>query len=213
MNTIPFETPAEPDFEKEAVYLASTYPKMLKQRDWLKERINGDWTYTKEMAIDELTNITVAYDNEHVQSSNISRSTERVAMLLTDEFLAKKQQEYNRERDALTDQLAYTEWKVEVVERVTKERIKAIDRLVYQNSFIEQRTFREIRAILKKKSKLKKRFYDHDIISAKSRIINAFAKELNYISRIGEGERYLTRLSNEAAEQGGTNGRTGENSA
>ena len=207
MEIRPFETSTEPDFGKEAVYLANTYPQMLRQRGWLKQRIAGDWTYTKEMAIEELTNITVAYDNEHVQSSNISRSTERVAMLLTDEFLSKKQQEYYRERDALTDQLAYIEWKIEVVERVVKERVKAMDRVIFQSSFMEHRTFREIRAILKKKSRLKKRFYDHDIVSAKSRIISAFAKELSYISRIREDDRYLTWLSKEAANQGGTDGK------
>ena len=198
MNTIPYETPAEPGFEKEAVYLASTYPEMLKQRDWLKARINGDWTYTKEMAIDELTNITVAYDNEHVQSSNISRSTERVAMLLTDEFLAKKQQEYDREREALADQLAYTEWKIEVVERVIKERMNFEQRTIYLKLFIGDSTYEKLRKILRRKKP--KKYINRDISAIKADIPRFFCMELDTISQTRVYSDMLLLLSREAKD-------------
>ena len=90
----------KPRYLKEALFLAESYTKMLEEREWLQKRIAGNWTYTKEMAIAELDSITVAYDNERVQSSNISNPTERIAMKLTDEYMARKQAEMNAERDA-----------------------------------------------------------------------------------------------------------------
>ena len=49
---------AELKYQKEARYLAMSYTKLLEERDRLQKRIDGDWTYTKEMAIAELSSIT-----------------------------------------------------------------------------------------------------------------------------------------------------------
>ena len=57
---------AELKYQKEARYLAMSYTKLLEERDRLQKRIDGDWTYTKEMAIAELSSITASFDNERV---------------------------------------------------------------------------------------------------------------------------------------------------
>ena len=192
------DTPVEPTFEKEAAYLANTYPEMLKHRDWLKKRIDGDWTYTKEMAIEELTNITVAYDNEHVQSSNISRSTERVALTITDEFLARRQREYDQQREGLVEQLQYIEWKINLVERVVKERMKFEYRTVYQNLVIGNGTYETTRKKLRKKRP--KKFINRDIAALKNEIPSIFARELDLIQKMNADQDMVRQLTVEARE-------------
>ena len=201
MGTLPkisVAAPAEPTFEKEAALLANSYPELLKQRDWLKQRIDGDWTYTKETAIDELTNITVAYDSERVQSSNISRSTERVALMITDEYLARRQREYNQQREELVEQLKYIEWKINVVERVMRERMSLEQRIVYQNLVIGNGTYEATRKKLRKKRP--KKFINRDISSLKDGIPSCFAEELSFLFKKGDCGDALSTLAREAEE-------------
>ena len=198
MNTVVFDTPEEPAFEKEAAYLANTYPEMLKQRDWLKQRIAGDWTYTKEMAIEELTNITVGYGKEHVQSSNISRSTEQAALMITDEFLAQRQKEYDQQRQELVEQLKYIEWKINLVERAVKERMNLAERVVFQCIYVEHRTLKKTIAILKKK--IKRRYYNHDVETMKNKNVTVFEKELIFVQRKGVHIEMLKLLTDEAEQ-------------
>ena len=76
----------ESRFLREALFLANSYTWMLKRREDLEQRLAGSWKYTKDMAIEELDSITIAYGKERVQSSNISNPTERIAMKLTEEL-------------------------------------------------------------------------------------------------------------------------------
>ena len=66
-------------YKEEALYLAQHYKQFLAERDRLKALLDGDnWTYTTEMAITDLDNLTVSYDHDRVQSSNISNPVQRI---------------------------------------------------------------------------------------------------------------------------------------
>ena len=126
---------AELKYQKEARYLAMSYTKLLEERDRLQKRIDGDWTYTKEMAIAELSSITASFDNERVQTSNIGNPTERIAIKLTDEFMKRRQAEMYAERDACIRKREYIDWKIEVVETVWKERSNKTQKVIFQLLF------------------------------------------------------------------------------
>ena len=132
---------AELKYQKEARYLAMSYTKLLEERDRLQKRIDGDWTYTKEMAIAELSSITASFDNERVQTSNIGNPTERIAIKLTDEFMKRRQAEMYAERDACIRKREYIDWKIEVVETVWKERSNKTQKVIFQLLFYQHKTF------------------------------------------------------------------------
>ena len=117
------EGKAKMKYLDEARFLAETYTQMLDVRDSLRKSLEGNWTFTKAMAIAELDNIAVSYDGERVQSSNISNPTERIAMKITDEYMEKRQAEMDAERQACAMELDYVLWKIEVVETSSKERL------------------------------------------------------------------------------------------
>ena len=66
-------------FQEAALFLAETYGKMLDDRVQLKALIDaGVIPYTEEMAIRDLSAVSVGYDTERVQTSNISNIPERI---------------------------------------------------------------------------------------------------------------------------------------
>ncbi len=186
----------EPRFLKEALFLAESYTDMLERRDWLQKRIAGSWIYTKEMAIAELDNITVSYENERVQSSNISNPTERIALKLTDEFMARKQAEMNAEREACISELAYMDWKIEVVETVWHERMKETQRAVFQLLYYQHKTFKEAESTLLRKKN--KKFYDCSLVAVKEKLWVLFEKEIEFRIQSADERPFVEQLTAEA---------------
>lgn len=179
-------------FLREALFLANSYTRMLKRREDLEQRLAGSWKYTKDMAIEELDSITIAYGGERVQSSNISNPTERIAMKLTDEFMARKQQEMDESREACKEELKYLNWKIEVVETVWKERAKGFQKSVFQLLFFQHKTYKEAVSILRKKKK--DRASNRKIAEAKAQILELFILEVSLRSQRGEDADYVKRL-------------------
>ena len=186
----------EPKYLKEALFLAESYTKMLEEREWLEKRIAGSWTYTKEMAIAELDSITVSYENERVQSSNISNPTERIALKLTDEYMARKQAEMDAERNACSTDLEYLNWKIGVVETVWHERAEGIQQSVFQLLYYQHRTFKEAVDILFRRKKTK--VYDCSLVSIKEKLWLLFAKEIEFCFQNRTEQQFVERLTAEA---------------
>lgn len=182
----------ESRFLREALFLANSYTWMLKRREDLEQRLAGSWKYTKDMAIEELDSITIAYGKERVQSSNISNPTERIAMKLTDEFIVLKQREMDEEREACEDELKYLNWKIEVIETVWKERAKGFQKSVFQLLFYQHKTYKEAVSILRKKKK--DRASNRKIAEAKMQILELFILEVSLRSQRGEDADYVKRL-------------------
>ena len=182
----------ESRFLREALFLANSYTWMLKRREDLEQRLAGSWKYTKDMAIEELDSITIAYGKERVQSSNISNPTERIAMKLTDEFIVHKQREMDEEREACEDELKYLNWKIEVIETVWKERAKGFQKSVFQLLFYQHKTYKEAVSILRKKKK--DRASNRKIAGAKTQILELFILEVSLRSQRGEDADCVKRL-------------------
>ena len=182
----------ESRFLREALFLANSYTWMLKRREDLEQRLAGSWKYTKDMAIEELDSITIAYGKERVQSSNISNPTERIAMKLTEEFIVLKQREMDEEREACEDELKYLNWKIEVIETVWKERAKGFQKSVFQLLFYQHKTYKEAVSILRKKKK--DRASNRKIAEAKMQILELFILEVSLRSQRGEDADYVKRL-------------------
>ena len=187
--------PKEPRYLKEALFLAESYTKMLEEREWLKKRIAGNWTYTKEMAIAELDSITVAYDNERVQSSNISNPTERIAMKLTDEYMARKQAEMDAERDACIADLEYLNWKIGVVDAVIRERLDDELKDMFTLQYKGNRTYRQTKDILAKKRERK--VCNDKIKRQKDSILELLVRELILRSNAHADRQFIGRLQQE----------------
>ena len=197
----------QPIFLEEAKYLAESYTHMLEMRKQLKARIDGDWTYTKEMAIADLDNISVSYDGERVQSSNISNPTERIAMKLTDRYMAKKQEEMYRERDALVRAVDYLDWKIDIVLACWKERTNSTERAVFQLLYYQHKTFKEAEKILLRKRNLK--LADRSIVKIKEKIWGHFEAELYAQMQTETGREYMEKLTGELEDNGKYEGKAG----
>lgn len=193
------DQPDTPKYMREAMFLAGSYTWMQKWRDTLEKRLSGNWVYTIDMAIEELDSITISYESDRVQSSNISKPTERIALKLTDEYMAKKQAEMDADRVALIKHLDYVNWKIEIVETVWYERMKEMQSAVFTLIFVGHKTYKEAETVIRKKKK--KVMVNRNISEIKNQILELFIKELTLRSNCAEQEENIERLMREAEEE------------
>ena len=188
-------SPDAPKYMAEALFLAESYTQMLKFRDALKKRIAGSWIYTIDMAISDLDSITVSYESERVQSSNISKPTERIALKLTDEYMTRKQAEMDAEKAAIVRELEYVSWKIEVSETVWKERAKGLEKSLFQLLFYQHKTYREAEEILLRKKNM--HLQDCSIAAIKTKIWMLFEKEIEFRYQDEEERHFVEMLAAE----------------
>lgn len=201
---IMIEKQASPDVPKymaEALFLANSYTQMLEFRDALKKRLAGSWVYTIDMAISDLDIITVSYESERVQSSNISKPTERIALKLTDEYMARKQAEMDAEKAAIVRELDYVSWKIEVSETVWKERAKGLEKSLFQLLFYQHKTYREAEEILLRKKNV--HLQDCTIATIKTKIWMLFEKEIEFRYQDEEERHFVEMLAAETERENG----------
>lgn len=201
---IMIEKQASPDVPKymaEALFLANSYTQMLKFRDALKKRLARSWVYTIDMAISDLDSITVSYESERVQSSNISKPTERIALKLTDEYMARKQAEMDAEKAAIVRELDYVSWKIEVSETVWKERAKGLEKSLFQLLFYQHKTYREAEEILLRKKNV--HLQDCAIATIKTKIWMLFEKEIEFRYQDEEERHFVEMLAAETERENG----------
>lgn len=177
-----------------AMKLAADYSRLLEEHDRLIKRLDGNWVYTREMAIADLDSLTVSYDMERVQSSNISNPSERIALMLTDEYLQRKQEEYNREHDRCLRECEYVDWKLDIVETAFRERMNDLQRRIFKLVFIQGLSFREIRAALQEK------ICNRQIVETKKKIWQKICWELQ--AQMLRNSRYIKRLMMEVNQKG-----------
>ena len=182
-----------PKYMAEALLLANSYTKMLEERSRLEKLLAGSWVYTKDMAIDELDNITVSYEGERVQTSNISNPTERIALKLTDEFMAKKQVEMDAERNAVVSELEYLNWKIGVVETTARERMSEKQKDIFTLQYVGHRTYKQTEKAIRQKRR--SAVYSDRIRIQKKECIEKLIQELVLCSAAGRNEEFMSRLS------------------
>lgn len=180
------------NFQREAVYLAEHYGALLKKRDRLKRRLDGSWVFTKDMAIEELISITANYSGDHVQSSNISDSTARIADRLANGYIEQRQSQMDNEYKACQREYEYTCWKIGIVETAVSEWLGDKERAVFLKHRGEGWTYRRMQEKYTA-GKLSKRTIRRALVDG----TDAIGRHLQIVSYLGESDSYITRLMKE----------------
>lgn len=191
------DTTSVPDFPELALFLAKSYGQMLNDRDYLKSVIDaGVRPYTKEMAIQDLTAVSIDYESDRVQTSNISNVPERVAELLDSGYVEKMNRRLHREMAETVMDYAYICWKIEVVETAMRERMDKMEQAIFTRIFVRGFTFAQL------KKSYKKRLCNRQICEHKSAALESVADELALAANSKMTmPGYMDRLRNEVVEE------------
>lgn len=182
-----------PDFPELALFLAKSYGQMLNDRDYLKSVIDaGVRPYTKEMAIQDLTAVSIDYESDRVQTSNISNVPERVAELLDSGYVKKMNRRLHREMAETVMDYAYICWKIEVVETAMRERMDKKERAIFERLFVRGKTYREICKAYKKGT-----MHNKQVVQLKRNCIQAIADHLKNVGCFSLYIKYMEELKKE----------------
>ena len=172
-----------PDFLVLALFLAQSYGQMLKDRERLKAVIDaGVPIYTKEMALRDLASISIDYESERVQTSNISNVPLRITELLDNGYVEKVNRKLRREMDESVKEYGYLCWKIEMVETAMRERMDQRERAIFIRIYVRGYTFSQL------KKAHKKRLCNRQICEAKEAALKALADEITVRSVLGESD-------------------------
>ncbi len=176
-----------PDFPALALFLSKTYGQMLKDREQLKAVIDaGVPVYTEEMAIRDLSAISIDYESDRVQTSSISNVPERIAELLDNGYVEKMNRKLRREMAETVKEYSYLCWKIEVVETAMRERVEQRERAIFIRIYVRGYTFSQL------KKACKKRLCNRQICEAKEAALKALSDEITVRSVIGEADVFET---------------------
>lgn len=191
------QDPGEVFFQEAALFLAETYGRMLDDRGQLKAVIDaGVIPYTEEIAIRDLSAVSVGYDTEWVQTSNISNIPERIAALLDSGYVEKMNRRLKREMDGTVRDYTYLCWKIELVETVMKERMRKKEQDIFERVFLRKRTYRQICAAYKKGT-----LHNKQISQTKKKCLQAIADHLKNASCFPMYSRYMDTLRRECQQE------------
>ena len=166
------------DFAGLALFLARSYGQMLRDREYLEKVIDiGVPQYTKEMAIRELSSVSVNYESERVQTSNISRIPERITELLDNGYVEKMNRRLQREMEETVQNHAYLCWKIEVVETAMRERMDEMEQAVFTRIFVRGKSYRQICKAYKKGT-----MHNKQVLQMKKNGIRAIAEHLKNVA-------------------------------
>ena len=172
-----------PDFLVLALFLAQSYGQMLKDRERLKAVIDaGVPIYTKEMALRDLASVSIAYESERVQTSNISNVPLRITELLDNDYVEKMNRKLRREMDESVKEYGYLCWKIALVETAMRERMDQMERAIFIRVYARGYTFSQL------KKAYKKRLCNRQICAVKETALKALADEIIVRSVLGESD-------------------------
>lgn len=172
-----------PDFLVLALFLAQSYGAMLKDRDRLKSVIDaGVPVYTKEMALRDLASISIDYESDRIQTSNISNIPLRITELLDNGYVEKMNRKLRREMDESVKEYGYLCWKIALVETAMRERMAQMERAIFIRVYARGYTFSQL------KKAYKKRLCNRQICEAKEAALKVLADEITVRSVLGEAD-------------------------
>lgn len=184
-------------FQEAALFLAETYGRMLDDRVQLKALIDaGVIPYTEEMAIRDLSAVSVGYNTERVQTSNISNIPERIAALLDSGYVEKMNRRMKQEMAETARDYAYLCWKIETVETAMRERMSKKEQDIFERIFLRKRTYRQICAAYKKGT-----LHNKQISQTKKKCLQAIADHLKNASCFPMYSRYMDNLRRECQQE------------
>lgn len=136
---------AEETVKKIASYLAINFSSLLKRQKRLKTlKEFGPIRYTEDMAVADLTSISVNTGSDKVQTSGISKVPERVAIMLESGYVEKMQEKMNQEYEDLCGELEYVSWQLDIIEAAMEERMTERQRVVFRWVYLEKMSLRYI---------------------------------------------------------------------
>src|SRR5699024_11684364 len=107
--------------------------------------ISGVPIYTKEMAIRDLSSVSIDYETDRVQISNISNVPLRIAELLDHGYVEKMNRKLRREMDESVKEYGYLCWKIEMVETAMRERMDKKEQAIFERMFARGKSYRQDR--------------------------------------------------------------------
>jgi len=187
------EQPPTIDFPAAALHLARTYGNLITTRDNIRKLLAHRQVFTKDMAIEELLSITPGSGGEHVQTSNQSDQTARIAEKLASGYVEKRQKQLEWEAARNVEELAYAEWKIGIVEAAMQERMSSKERWFFRNLFVKRRTYRSIR----EDNPGKGRIYDRDINGIRKEVLRALEGQIRLLNAGMGDSRMMHKLNTE----------------
>jgi len=138
----------EPDSDstnKIASWLAVNFSSLRKRQKRLKTLKDfGPMKYTEDMAIADLTSISVNTGSDKVQTSGISKVPERVALMLSSGYVEKMQEKMNQDYEDLCEELEYVSWQLDIIDAAMEERMTERQRVIFRWIYLEKMSLRYI---------------------------------------------------------------------
>lgn len=94
------------------------------------------------------------------------------------------------------EDLKYTEWKVDIIERVLKERLGDMERPIFRLIYGKRMTFREVKEVYERNTG--NRLLNPRIVKAKKRIIECLTMEIQFCDTYDDEREYMDALFVEA---------------
>ena len=128
-----------------ASWLAANFSSLSKRQKRLKTlKEFGPIRYTEDMAVANLTSISVNTGSDKVQTSGISKVPERVAIMLESGYVEKMQEKMNQEYEDLCRELEYVSWQLDIIDAAMEERMTERQRVVFRWGYLERMSLRYI---------------------------------------------------------------------
>ena len=190
---------AAPDFLALALFLAKSYGQMLKERERLKAVIDaGVPIYTKEMALRDLASVSIDYESERVQISNISNVPLRIVELLDNGYVEKVNRKLRREMDESVKEYGYLCWKIALVETALRERMDKKERAIFERIFTKGKSYRQVCKAYKKGT-----LHNNQLYILRRRCLQALADHLKNLSNFPVYSLYMKQLQEKFQEESG----------
>ena len=187
------------DYPAAALFLAKSYGNMLKEKEFNDKVLSGELVYTVEMAIADLTKVTATMGSEtgvRVQTNSISNQPERIAILLDEGYVEKRNRELYGSIINDVEGREYLAWKLSVIETAMQERMDSMERAVFKRLFLKHMTYQQIREAYHKRT-----LHNRDISASRTSVLEMIAKELALRDGAFEDGRVFTdRLMQEIKE-------------
>lgn len=182
-----------PDCSELALFLAKSYGQMLKDRERLQSVLDaGVPIYTKEMAIRDLSSVSIDYETDRVQTSNISNVPLRIAELLDHGYVEKMNRRLRREMDDSVKEYGYLCWKIALVETAMRERMDKKEQAIFERMFARGKSYRQVCKAYKKGT-----LHNKQVSQIKQRCLQAIANHLKNITSFPVYSEYMKELLQE----------------
>ena len=175
-----------------ASWLAESFSSLLKRQKRLKTlKEFGPIKYTEDMAIADLTSISVNTGSDKVQTSGISKAPERVALLLSSGYVEKMQEKMNQEYEDLCEELEYVSWQLDIIDAAMEERMTERQRVVFRWVYLEKMSLRYIHDNLMPRCSL------GTIKAEQDHAVQCLVEEVKTRKAVADEENYFRQLATE----------------